>query len=157
MHDSHNTNDSSVAPWGTCDRTVGLGCPRNSHACTMTLMTSLLMMPEWIRSSKCPRGEREYTLHLLLINHPKLFPPIEVVAGLSDNDIVYAESQINPTRVHQKAREVRCYGKADWDSLCSATQLTTTILDTHAEHPDHEAIWSDHKAGLNERIDQFIP
>ncbi|KAI8516831.1 hypothetical protein Bbelb_054120 [Branchiostoma belcheri] len=98
------------------------------------------------------------TLDLIVTNHPSLFQRIEIVPGLSDHDIPYVELQVTNARVRQKERQVPCFKQADWNGLRKSIQvLSDSILATHAGKPDVEAVWTDLKTGLQEKVQEFIP
>ncbi|KAI8479428.1 hypothetical protein Bbelb_428470 [Branchiostoma belcheri] len=105
---------------------------------------------------KPTRGEN--TLDIIVTNHPSLFPRVEIVPGLSDHDIPYAELQITNPCIRQKERQVLWFKKADWEGLRKASkELTESVLGCHTDKPDVEAIWMDFKTGMLERVQKYIP
>ncbi|CAH1276990.1 Hypp9451 [Branchiostoma lanceolatum] len=98
------------------------------------------------------------TLDIIVTNHPSLFPRVEIIPGLSDHDIPYAELQITNARLRQKERHVLYFKKADWEGLRKATKdLTNSILSTHTDKPDVEAVWADLKTGLRKKSSEVHP
>ena len=87
-----------------------------------------------------------------------MVPPLEVIPDLSDHDIMYVELQIVPTQAPWRERQVSCYRKVDWDGLRTSTaEPTASILPSHAQLLDAEAVWTALREGLMERVQQCIP
>ena len=99
------------------------------------------------------------TLDLLLTNSPSLVPRVEIIPGISDHAIVYAEIQTQPARTNQGERVAPCYRKADWTGLrAGAKTLSDNIVQSAQENtPDVEDTWKEFKDGLRKLVEKFIP
>ena len=93
---------------------------------------------------------QENVLDLLAVNNPTLVNRVEVIPGISDHDVVFAEIDIKPQTRRQTKRKVPIYKKADWNKIEDnlkelytkiSDQICTTGMDVSLEyvqnHPSH--------------------
>ncbi|KAI8516360.1 hypothetical protein Bbelb_049410 [Branchiostoma belcheri] len=101
--------DFNLSDWNWEEKVLKPGSSYpNIHRQFMDIISDLGM--EQI-VEKPTRGEN--TLDIIVTNHPSLFPRVEIVPGLSDHDIPYAELQITNPCIRQKERQVLWFtGKA---------------------------------------------
>ena len=97
------------------------------------------------------------TLDLLLTNSPSLVPRVEIVPGISDHAIVFAEVQTQPARVNQSERLVPCYRKADWTGLRTEAQTLSNSTSACDSPPDVEEIWLQFRDNVKAMLNKFIP
>jgi len=94
-------------------------------------------------------------LDLIVTNHPTCFRRIEVIPGLSDHDIVYAEIDILPVRNRQKPRQIPLYSKAKWENVRNdLTDIYHTLVTTENYVND---MWNIFQTKLEESIKSNIP
>ena len=59
------------------------------------------------------------TLDLLITNQPDKILRVDVLPGVSDHDIVFAEFDLRPIKYSQKPRQIPLYKRANWDLIRS--------------------------------------
>jgi exonuclease III len=67
---------------------------------------------------------KQNTLDLIITNSPTMIPRLDVIPGISDHDIVYAELDIKPITKKQIPRKIPLYNRARWDSLKADMRTT---------------------------------
>ena len=97
------------------------------------------------------------TLDLLLTNKPSLVNRLEVIPGISDHDIVFAELEISPCRKKQKLRSIPLYRNADWDSLAAKIDKSVKSVLEQEHTESSEDLWGILKQGIKEGIKLYIP
>ena len=101
------------------------------------------------------RGEN--TLDLIAVNNPTLVNRTEVLPGISDHDIVFAEIDICPKRYKQTKRKIPIYKKGDWKKVEEEMNSTYQYIRDNAEIEDVDTLWLRFKKDLKEAIDKHIP
>ena len=87
------------------------------------------------------RGEN--VLDLYLTNRPSLVCKVAPLPGLSDHDIVYAESYLKPQVSRSKPRDIHLYKKADWDCFRDfMSKYCDEVLSTKHMYTDVESLWT---------------
>ena len=78
------------------------------------------------------------TLDLWLTNkQPSLMKQCNSIPGISDHDIVLADSDFK-AKINKKApHKIHLWAKADWDNLRSKTYLFSTVEQNYQEFPNH--------------------
>ena len=97
------------------------------------------------------------TLDLLLTNNPSLVNRLEVIPGISDHDIVFAELEISPCSKKQKLRSIPLYCNADWDSLAAKIDKSVKSVLEQEHTASSEDLWGILKQGIKEGIKLYIP
>jgi hypothetical protein len=96
-------------------------------------------------------------LDLFAINNPTLLNRLEVIPGISDHDIVFAELDILPKRNKQVKRKILLYGKANWQKIEEAMRTTHVNITGMIEHASVEDLWTTFKDDLLSAIDDHVP
>ncbi|XP_033750637.1 uncharacterized protein LOC117334902 [Pecten maximus] len=98
----------------------------------------------------------ENTLDLLITNSSTLFQRLEIMPGISDHDIVFAEMQCTPRKIAQKPRQIPLYRKANWDQI--KVKLNSTFVSLpDGDQNDVNYLWNHFKNTVSECIREFIP
>lgn len=63
----------------------------------------------------------------MITNFPNQVPRTEILAGISDHDIVFFEFNIAPKKLKQKTRQVPIYKNEKWDIIKSEIKHLMTI------------------------------
>ena len=94
-------------------------------------------------------------MDLIVTNHPTCFLRIEVIPGLLDHEIVYAEINILLVRNHQKPCQIPLYSKAKWENVRNdLTDIYHTLTTTENSVND---MWNIFQIKLKESIKSNIP
>ena len=101
------------------------------------------------------RGDN--TLDLLAVNNPTLVNRIEILPGLSDHDIVFAEIDIRPKRYTQKRRKIPIYKKANWDKISQDMQVTHNKICKEKDRASADHLWTIFKTDLLHSVKNNIP
>ena len=97
------------------------------------------------------------TFDFLLTNNPSLVNRLEVIPGISDHDIVFAELEISPCRKKQKLRSIPLYRNADRDSLAAKIDKSVKSVLKQEHTASSEDLWGILKQGIKEGIKLYIP
>jgi hypothetical protein len=105
-----------------------------------------------------PTRERSI-LDLCFTSMPSLVQNIEVLAGISDHDIVAIDTLIKPFRSRPVKRKVYpSYNKADVDGLNQAlADFGNSLTEEKVNESSVEDLWRDFKSVLFTSMDKFIP
>ena len=102
------------------------------------------------------RGEN--VLYLYLTNRPSLVCKVAPLPGLSDHDIVYAESYLKPQVSRSKPRDIHLYKKADWDCFRDfMSKYCDEVLSTRHMYTDVESLWTEFTRKISEGRSSFVP
>ena len=100
---------------------------------------------------------QENVLDLLAVNNPTLVNRVEVIPGISDHDVVFAEIDIQPQTRKQTRRKVPVYRKVEWNRIedkmkelymKTSDQIYTTSVDS---------LWNTFKSTLLTAISEHVP
>ena len=99
------------------------------------------------------------TLDLLIINIPSKILRTDIIPGISDHDIVYAEIvKHKPVKHKQTPRKIPLYKKAKWDSIRSDLSfLLETIQNKLLVGADVNQLWDTFTNNLQESINNHVP
>lgn len=96
------------------------------------------------------------TLDLIATNHPSSFRT-EIIPEVSDDDIVYTEIDIVPTRQQQKPRQVPQYGKAKQENVISdINSIHTEILNMKRRGTSVNDLWEYFQTNLESSVKSNI-
>ena len=99
----------------------------------------------------------ENMLDLMAVNNPTLLNRTEIIPGISDDNVVFAELDIAPLRQRQTKRKIPIYGKAKWEEIDEEMKKTHELLTAQNAESDVETMWETFKTSLQSAISQFIP
>ncbi|CAG2254949.1 unnamed protein product [Mytilus edulis] len=98
------------------------------------------------------------TLDLLITNHPNSFTRVEILPGVSDHDIVFAEISVIPSRKKQAARKIPLYSKANWDKMREdINNIKNEIVTMTTSKSNINDIWLVFKTSLEKSVNLNIP
>ncbi|VDI83601.1 Hypothetical predicted protein, partial [Mytilus galloprovincialis] len=98
------------------------------------------------------------TLDLLITNHPNSFTRVEILPGVSDHDIVFAEISVIPSRKKQAARKIHLYSKANWDTMREDINNIKNEIETMTTSKSNiNDIWLVFKTSLEKSVNLNIP
>ncbi|CAG2254954.1 unnamed protein product [Mytilus edulis] len=98
------------------------------------------------------------TLDLLITNHPNSFTRVEILPGVSDHDIVFAEISVIPSRKKQAARKIPLYSKANWDKMREdINNIKNEIVTMATSKSNINDIWLVFKTSLEKSVNLNIP
>ena len=89
----------------------------------------------------------------MLTNLPNQIPRTEIISGISDHDIVFAELNIAPTKLKQKPRNIPIYRKANWETMKTESDTLYNVVSTSSA----EDLWIDFKTKLENIVKHHIP
>ncbi len=96
-------------------------------------------------------------LDLYLTNKPALLKSIHTIPGISDHEIVVADSEIQPMYVRSKPRNITLFNKADWEKIKGEMRtFQTRFLETFNSNTVNEN-WLALKDFINKLIEEHIP
>ena len=99
-----------------------------------------------------------HILDLIATNHPSSFRRTEIIPGISDNDIVYTEICIVPTRQQQKPRQIPLYSKAKWNNVISDVKaIYNEIMNMENIGESVNSMWTYFQNNLDNSIKNNIP
>ena len=81
----------------------------------------------------------------------------EIIPGISDHDVVFAEIDLNPKRNKQGKRKIPLYNKGNWDKIQEEMKSTYTIIRGMSATSDVDALWCTFKTSLQDAIRQYVP
>ena len=97
-------------------------------------------------------------LDIILTNTPDLIPRVEVIPGLSDHCIVFAEYNVKVDRKKNALRQIFLYRRADWEKIKQEmAELEKTIEGMIEENKDIDYVWEKFKDSLLESMTKHIP
>ena len=136
--------DFNLPGWGWKNRTLKPNTvhPKNHFEFGNTIDdTGLVQLIELPTS-------QENTLDLILTNLPHQIPRTEIIPGISDHGIVFAELNITPTKLKQKPRNIPIYRKANWETMKTELDTLYNEISIKASTCSAEIIWIDFKTNL---------
>ena len=98
-------------------------------------------------------------LDLLAVNNPTLVNWVDVIPGISDHDIVYAELDIAPQKRTQTKRKIPIYSKAKWNKIEDEMRKTLKEIQNLNIDVANEVnfLWDTFKSNLLRAVQQFVP
>ena len=97
------------------------------------------------------------TLDLFFSNNQSLVNRVEVIPGISDHETVYVESSLRPAKIVTPPRQVKCYCKADFDSLKEELRQSKEDFINMAEISSAEQLWAKLRTLTTELMRKYIP
>ena len=99
------------------------------------------------------------TLDLLITNQPDKVLRVDILPGVPDHDIVFAEFDLRPVKYSQKPRQIPLYKRANWDLIRSDKALLkdsiTIIYDSDAVNVND--MWTKFRDTLQTSAAKHIP
>ena len=89
---------------------------RTAYSTLHTRFTGVLDNSSLVQLVEEPTRQNN-TLDLLITNQPSKVLRVDVMPGISDHDIVFAEFDLRPVKHSQKPRQIPLYKKAKWDLI----------------------------------------
>ena len=80
-------------------------------------------------------------LDLLITNQPSQVLGVDVIHGVSDHDVVFAELDLRPVQYEQKPRQIPLYKKANWDLIRADMSLLKSTISTMHETASVNDMW----------------
>ena len=102
---------------------------------------------------------KQNTLDLLITNQPDKVMRVDILPGISDHDIVFAELDLRPIKYSQKPRQIPLYKKANWDLIrqdMAALKETITCM-YKADAVNVNDMWIKFKDTLQTSATNHIP
>ena len=96
-------------------------------------------------------------LDLLITNRPSQVNRVQILPGIGDHDIPYAELEVIPTRKKQVPRSIPLYRKANWGDLEQHMSEVGCNIRNSEDTASVEDLWSTFKQGYSEGLKKFIP
>ena len=97
-------------------------------------------------------------LDLIFTNNPSLIKSTSNAPGISDHDIVVADSDTRPQYAKQKPRRCLIFSKANWDDLkTTISNISTKIQKLYRDGATIHQLWDTFKEDLKVAIDTCIP
>ena len=124
--------------------------------CDHDLFTEILADHGLIQVIDKPTRE-ENTLDLLAVNNPTLLNRTEVIPGISDHDVVFAELDVAPRRHKQVKRRVPIYRRAEWSRIEEVMMETHQEIQAQSKDSDIETMWDTFKSRLSSAVSNFVP
>jgi len=102
---------------------------------------------------------RNNTLDLMLTNRPNKILRVDILPGISDHDIVFAELDMRPIKYKQKPRSIPLYRKAKWDNIREDLKsLTSKIKDLYDScAPNVNEMWETFRETISDSVKNNIP
>jgi hypothetical protein len=97
------------------------------------------------------------TLDLFITNNPTIVNRWEVLPGISDHDIIFAEVDIGPHQNIQNRRMIPLYKKANWEGFYELMKDFSDSTLANQEGLTAESLWIAFRAALDQGIKSFIP
>ena len=99
------------------------------------------------------------TLDLILTNCPNKLIRVEILPGISDHDVVFAEVDMRPIRCQQKPRSIPLYKRAKWDKIRDDLKtLTNEMKEKYVScEPNVNQMWELFRDTVTESIKKNIP
>ena len=99
----------------------------------------------------------ENILDLVAGNNPTLLNRTEVIPGISDHDVVFAELDITPQHQRQNKRKIPIYKKAEWSKIEEEMKEVHHEIRTQSEDDDVDTLWEIFKSRLLSSISKYVP
>ena len=96
------------------------------------------------------------TLDLLLTNQPDQVLRVDILPGISDHDIVFAEMDFRPDKHVQKPRLIPLYKKANWGQIKEDMKSLNETLYS-SDTTDVNTMWEHFKDTLHSSLKSHIP
>ena len=96
------------------------------------------------------------TLDLLLTNQPDQVLRVDILPGISDHDIVFAEMDFRPDKHVQKPRLIPLYKKANWGQIKEDMKSLNETL-YFSDTTDVNTLWEHFKDNLHSSLKSHIP
>ena len=97
-------------------------------------------------------------LDLIVTNYPSSFRRTEVIPGLSDHGVVYAEVDLLPARGKQRPRQIPLYKKVKWDNVRSdLSDIHRNIETMKEEGKSGNEMWMHFQEHLELSVKTNIP
>ena len=91
-------------------------------------------------------------------NYPSSFRRTEIIPGLSDHDIVYAEVDLLPARSKQRPRQIPLCKKAKWDNVRNdLNDIHHKIQEMNEEGRNVDEMWTHFQIHLEKSVKTNIP
>ena len=92
---------------------------------------------------------QENTLDLMLTNQ---ILRTEIIPGILDHDIVFAELNITSTKLKQKPRNIPIYRKINWETMKTELDTLYKEMSNKASTCSAENLWIDFKTKLDSLV-----
>ena len=146
--------DFNLPGWDWKTRTLK---PNTKHPITHYRIADILDDNGLVQVIEEPTRNKN-TLDLLITNIPSTILRTDIIPGISDHDIVYAEIDIKPVKHKQTPRKIPLYKKAEWDSIRSdLSLLLETIQNKVLVGADVNQLWDTFTNNLQESINNHVP
>ncbi|CAG2252889.1 unnamed protein product [Mytilus edulis] len=100
---------------------------------------------------------KDNILDLIITNLPNQVQRVEVIPGLSDHDIVFAEFAIAPSKLKQKPRIIPLYKKANWGTIKQEINTLYKHLSENQQHLCVNEMWNCFKTTITKAVKDHIP
>ena len=101
------------------------------------------------------RGEN--TLDLFCTNKPGLTKSISTIPGISDHEIIVADSNFNPVHNKKRPYKIYQYNKADWTKIRQSTIKFAEEYLSKQDENDIDTNWNKFKKHILNTMEQLIP
>ncbi|CAG2244059.1 unnamed protein product [Mytilus edulis] len=100
---------------------------------------------------------KDNILDLIITNLPNQVQRVEVIPGLSDHDIVFAEFAIASSKLKQKPRIIPLYKKANWSTIKQEINTLYKHLCENQQHLCVNEMWNCFKTTITKAVKDHIP
>ncbi|XP_071177850.1 uncharacterized protein [Mytilus edulis] len=99
---------------------------------------------------------KDNILDLIITNLPNQVQRVEVIPGLSDHDIVFAEFAIASSKLKQKPRIIPLYKKANWSTIKQEINTLHKHLFENQQHLCVNEMWNCFKTTITKAVKDHI-
>ena len=92
--------------------------PKSAYPSLLTKFSEILDDVSMVQIVEEPT-RKNHTLDLLITNQPDKILRVDVLPGVSDHDIIFAEFDLRPIKYSQKPCQILLYKRANWDLIRS--------------------------------------
>ena len=99
----------------------------------------------------------ENILDLVAGNNPTLLNRTEIIPGILDHDVVFAELDITPQHHKQNKRKIPIYKKAEWNKIEEEMNEAHQEISDQSDSKDVDTLWEIFKSKLLSSISKHVP